>query len=126
MRNLSEAVLAAIGSDPALTARVISAWRASGAEQRDAPASIAGAITVLGTERVRAIIRNAAIQQVFSPFNNHAAVDLKQHWWRALLCANLAELLAQQTAYPHPKEARLGGILSALDPSHQPIRWLTR
>jgi signal transduction histidine kinase/HD-like signal output (HDOD) protein len=107
--------LAAIGSDPALTARVISAWRASGADQRDAPASIAGAITALGTEKVRAIIRNAAIQQVFSPFNNPAAVDLKQHWWRALLCANLAELLAQQTAYPHPKEARLGGILSALD-----------
>jgi len=113
--------LADIGSDPALTARVISAWRASGADQRDAPASIAGAITALGTEKVRAIIRNAAIQQVFGPFNNHAAFDLKQHWWRALLCANLAELLAQQTAYPHPKEARLGGILSALDPLAHPL-----
>lgn len=113
--------IAAIGNDPALTARVISAWRAFGAEQRDAPASIAGAVTALGTERVRAIIRNAAIQQVFSPFNNHAAVVLKQHWWRAVLCANLAELLAQQTAYPHPKEARLGGLLSALDPLAHPL-----
>ncbi|OFZ96008.1 MAG: hypothetical protein A2Z44_04035 [Betaproteobacteria bacterium RBG_19FT_COMBO_58_11] len=108
--------LQAIGEDPALTARIISAWRSTDTDSNGAPASIARAIAALGTDRVRAIVRNAAIQQVFSPFSSHPAADLKKHWWRAILCANLAERLSLRTAYPHPEEARLAGILCALDP----------
>jgi len=106
--------LQAIGEDPALTARVVSAWRAKDAD--GAPASVARAIAGLGADRVRAIIRNAAIQQVFSPFNSRPTADLKKQWWRAIACANLAEQLALHTAYPHPEEARLAGILCALGP----------
>ncbi len=108
--------LQAIGEDPALTARIISAWRSTGADSNGAPASIARAIAALGTDRARAIVRNAAIQQVFSPFSSHPAADLKKYWRRAILCANLAERLSLRTAYPHPEEARLAGILCALDP----------
>lgn len=108
--------LQAIGEDPALTARIISAWRSKDADSNGAPASITRAIAALGTDRVRAIVRNAAIQQVFSPYSSHPAADLKKHWWRAILCANLAERLSLRTAYPHPEEARLAGILCALDP----------
>jgi len=108
--------LQAIGEDPALTARVISAWRTNATDSNGTPASIARAIAALGTDRVRAIVRNAAIQQVFSPFSSYPSADLKKHWWRAILCANLAEQLSLQTAYPHPQEARLAGILCALDP----------
>lgn len=108
--------LQAIGEDPALTARIISAWRTKDADSNGAPASVARAIAALGTDRVRAIVRNAAIQHIFSPFSSHPCADLKKHWWRAILCANLAEQLSLRTAYPHPEEARLAGILCALDP----------
>lgn len=108
--------LQAIGEDPALTARIISAWRSKDADSNGAPASIARAIAALGTDRARAIVRNAAIQQVFSPFSSHPAADLKKLWRRAILCANLAERLSLRTAYPHPEEARLAGTLCALDP----------
>ncbi|MBI5751052.1 MAG: HDOD domain-containing protein [Hydrogenophilales bacterium] len=108
--------LEAIGEDPALTARLISAWRTNAADSNGAPAGIARAIAALGTDRVRAIVRNAAIQQVFSPLSSQPCADLKKHWWRAILCANLAEQLSLRTAYPHPQEARLGGILCGLDP----------
>ncbi len=108
--------LQAIAKDPALTARVISAWRAKDTRENGAPASIARAIAALGTDRVRAIIRNAAIQQVFSPFNSRPTPDLKKQWWRAIACANIAEQLSLQTAYPHPEEAQLAGTLCALGP----------
>lgn len=111
--------LQGIDNDPGLTVRIISAWRSHFANSNETCANLAQAMTALGTEKVRAIVHNAAIQQVFTPFNSQPAADLKKHWWRAILCAHLAELLAQQTTYPHPKEARLGGILCALDPLAQ-------
>ncbi len=111
--------LQAIEHDPALSARILSAWRTNNISSNDTPASIGHAITILGIESVQAIVHNAAIQQAFSPYNSHPTGDLNKYWWRTTLCANLAEQLAQHTAYPYPQEARLGAMLCALDPLAQ-------
>lgn len=107
--------LQAIHEDPVLTARVVSAWTSKAGGSNNVPADVAHAITALGSDNVRAIVRNAAIQQVFSAFNSRPTAELKKHWWRAIIGANLAEMLSQQIGYPHPEEARLAGMLGALD-----------
>ncbi|MDH5711467.1 MAG: HDOD domain-containing protein, partial [Gammaproteobacteria bacterium] len=56
----------------------------------------------------------ATTQQYFSGNNSNTQEQnrfLKQHWQHALLCADIARALAEQSGYPSPDEAYAAGLL---------------
>ncbi len=106
--------LNALGDDPGLAARVLAIASARGITE--GAASLAAILAALGDDTGRIIVRNSAIQQVFSQYGSRPVGALKRHWWRAMASAYLAERLALENAYLHPEEARLAGLVSAMGP----------
>lgn len=99
-----------IGNDPALAAHVLfAALQRSGTG--DAPRTVEQAVAAVGTDACHSIVHNAAIRSVFNSGNSQRIAGLKRHWWRGILCANLARQIAGQVGYAAPEEARLGTLL---------------
>lgn len=101
---------------PALAAHVLAAWQPTD-KAGDAPRTIEQAVAAVGADACRSIVHHAAIRSVFGRTNGERMAALKRHWWRGVLCANIARQIAGQVAYAEPGEARLAALLLAL---HQP------
>lgn len=109
--NPDDAWVDGIANAPVLAMRVLFAWQQGKAG--DAPRTVKQALAAIGTDACRSIVHNAAIQSVFSPADSQRVASLKRHWWRGVLCANLARQIAEQVAYGEPEEARLSALLLA-------------
>lgn len=109
-----DALAALIEQEPALTARVLRLATSACFRPWSAVTQLRRLLVVLGQERIRQLAVTSAVQQVFSqiPPEHEALTD--RLWFRSLLCAQLSRQLAQLTAYPHPEEAYLAGLLHAL------------
>lgn len=73
--------------------------------------SVDRALFMLGLDTVKSLAITASIQQLFGGLNQQHRGFLRQVWRRALITANLAQVLATLTRYPHPEEAYLCGLL---------------
>ena len=93
--------------DPALCVKIMSACN------RDCPSteSFEKSLARLGINTVKSVAITSAVQQFFSRNNRERTQFLKRHWHHSVLCACIAEQLAELTDYEHPEEAWFAGLL---------------
>ncbi|MCK8517202.1 HDOD domain-containing protein [Methylonatrum kenyense] len=119
-RELTEAVQ----HDNALTARLLAAANSPMYFRGRACDSIGRALVLLGPQAVKTVAMTAAIQRLFETFED---AFLPQLWRRALLAANLGQVIANLTRYPQPEQAYLCGLLLELGKlarlSEQPVEY---
>lgn len=68
-------------------------------------------LIVLGLKNVKRIIITSSVQQFFNQLAQQIDLNIHQLWLRSLVCAHLAEKIAQQTGYRKTEEAYLAGLL---------------
>jgi len=100
-----------INKDTALSSKVIGASSSARFGRRDNITTFEQKLIMLGLDMVRTIAISSSVYQVFSNISSSPEFDLKSFWGRSLTSATLAKLIAQETAYPHPEEAYLVGLL---------------
>jgi len=109
-RDLTEAVQ----QDNALTARLLAAANSPLYFRGSACETIDRALMLLGQQAVKTVAMTAAIQRLFDTFDEAPESFLPHLWRRALLAANLGQVLASLTRYPQPEQAYLSGLLLEL------------
>ncbi len=65
----------------------------------------------LGINTLKSIATTSAVQQFFSRNNHERNEFIKQHWQHSLLCAAVAESIAEHIDYQYPEEAYTAGLL---------------
>lgn len=100
-----------INKDTALSSKVIGASSSALFGKPNNITTFEQKLVVLGLDMVRTIAISSSVYQVFSNISSSPEFDLKSFWGRSLTSATLAKLIAQETAYPHPEEAYLTGLL---------------
>ena len=109
-RDLTEAVQ----QDNALTARLLAAANSPLYFRGTACETIDRALMLLGQQAVKTVAMTAAIQRLFDTFDEAPDSFLPHLWRRALLAANLGQVLASLIRYPQPEQAYLCGLLLEL------------
>ncbi len=105
------AIAEIISKDAALSSKVIGASSSALFGKPNNITTFEQKLTMLGLDMVRTIAISSSVYQVFSNIGSNPEFDLKSYWIRSLTSAILAKLIAQETAYPHPEEAYLTGLL---------------
>jgi len=100
-----------INKDTALSSKVIGASSSVLFGKPNNITTFEQKLITLGLDMVRTIAISSSVYQVFSNVSSSPEFDLKSFWGRSLTSATLAKLIAQETAYPHPEEAYLTGLL---------------
>lgn len=100
-----------INKDTALSSKVIGASSSALFGKPNNITTFEQKLVMLGLDMVRTIAISSSVYQVFSNISSSPEFDLKSFWGRSLTSATLAKLIAQETAYPHPEEAYLTGLL---------------
>lgn len=95
--------------DPALRMRVYASMNHAGINYCDA--SLIETLARFDRNRLQAIATNAATHQFFSRINIERTEFIKQHWYRSILCAHIAEAIATEIEYIKPDEAYTAGLL---------------
>lgn len=95
--------------DPALYIKVISAYSHNG--QVNTNQQPEATLEQLGVNTIKSIAITSAVQQFFSRNNHERTEFIKQHWYHSLLCATVAESIANLIHYKHPAEAYTAGLL---------------
>jgi len=115
MCNRDDASLRAIADiidkDAALSSKVIGASSTAQFSRQNKLDSLEQKLTLLGLDMVKTIVISSSFYQVFNNLSIGPGFDLKTFWKRSLTAAFLAKQIAQETAYPHPEEAYLTGLL---------------
>lgn len=106
-----KAIAEIINKDTALSSKVIGASSSAMFGKTNHITTLEQKLSMLGLDMVRTIAISSSVYQVFSNISSSPEFDLKSFWGRSLTSATLAKLLAQETAYPHPEEAYLTGLL---------------
>lgn len=101
----------AVGQDPGLCARVLTAANSVAFNRASAIRDVKSSVSVLGTRLVRSIATCLAVKRLFEKEPGAVCVDLTDFWRHSLLVAETARALASATAYPYPDEAYLAGLL---------------
>jgi len=96
-----------IRRDPALCVKIISACGGDCTREKNLEQSLAR----LGIQAIKSIAITSAVQQFFSRSNRERLAFLKQHWYHSILCACVAEQLAEHIKYQNLDEAWLAGLL---------------
>lgn len=73
--------------------------------------SIDTALILLGKDNIKNISISASVHQAFKKIKGDSVFDLKVFWKHSLMCAILASLIAEKTAYASPDEAFVSGLL---------------
>ncbi len=97
--------------DAGMAARLVTAANSPFYYRGNPCRSVDRALFMLGLDTVKSLALTASIQQLFGGLNQQHRGFLRQVWHRALVTANLAQVLATLTRYPHPEEAYLCGLL---------------
>lgn len=105
------AIAEIINKDTALSSKVIGASSSTLLGRPNNITAFEQKLIMLGLDMVRTIAISSSVYQVFSNISSSPEFDLKSFWGRSLTSATLAKLIAQETAYPHPEEAYLTGLL---------------
>ena len=100
-----------INKDTALSSKVIGASSSVLFGKPNNITTFEQKLIMLGMDMVRTIAISSSVYQVFSNIGSSPEFDLKSFWGRSLTSATLAKLIAEDTAYPHPEEAYLTGLL---------------
>jgi putative nucleotidyltransferase with HDIG domain len=96
--------------DPALYIKLLSVCHRNGCSQGkdEKPEQL---LKDLGINTLKSIATTSAVQQFFSR-NSHERNDfVKQHWQHSLLCATIAESIAEHIEYQYPEEAYVAGLV---------------
>ena len=102
---------AIISQDAALCTRVIKAANSPIYGRARHLNSLKHTLMFLGLNTIKSIAITASIKQFFSEYSDHKTSFLKTFWHHSLSCANIAQALAELTAYPYPEEAYIAGLL---------------
>ncbi|GAO35020.1 histidine kinase [Sulfuricella sp. T08] len=106
------AIAEIISKDAALSSKVIGASSSALYGKPNKITAFEQKLVMLGLDMVRTIAISSSVYQVFSNISSSSPeFDMKSFWGRSLTSATLAKLIAQETAYPHPEEAYLTGLL---------------
>jgi len=100
-----------IGSDTALSARVLSLANSAFFNQGKAVHSIERALLRLGIDNVRTLVITAALRQFLQELGADQWQQMRDFWRHSLATALLARTLAVLTRYGSPDEAYLLGML---------------
>ncbi len=100
-----------IGSDTALSARVLSLANSAFFNQGKAVHSIERALLRLGIDNVRTLVITAALRQFLQELGADQWQQMRDFWRHSLATALLARTLAVLTRYGSPDEAYLVGML---------------
>ncbi len=102
---------AAIRKDAALTAKILQVANSPAYRQWNELTDIRRMLIVLGLHNTRNIVTTCAIQQFFANFTKQFSKNVQLVWLRSLVCANLAERIAELVGYEKPGEVFLAGLL---------------
>lgn len=100
-----------IRHDSAIASRLINVANSSYYRRKQACDSVDRALMYLGMETVKTLVITAAVKQYFGHFNQQHHQFLRRFWFRSLVSANCAQVLASLTSYNSPAEAYLCGLL---------------
>jgi signal transduction histidine kinase/HD-like signal output (HDOD) protein len=103
-----------IQKDASVTSQIMAAANSPIYRQWKSFSSLQHLLVTLGISSVRTIAINSAVQQYFSKLGKQQSRTLDLIWYQSLVCAQIARSLAELTAYPHPEEAYLAGLLHRL------------
>lgn len=100
-----------IEQDPGLCAQILTAANTPAVRRGRPLRSIESCLRALGNRQVRIIATCLAVQSLTDARVSLQVVDLSAFWMHSLLVAELSRDIAVATAYPHPEEAYLAGLL---------------
>lgn len=100
-----------ISHDPAITAKVYQLGKSVYFSQWRDVESLQQLLVIFGIDTVRHLSLLCATQQFFAQFDKEFIDQISTIWYRSVLCAHLAEELADMVGYPLPQEAYLAGLL---------------
>lgn len=100
-----------VGSDAALTARVLALANSTFYSRGHAVNSLERALMRLGIDTLRQLVITAALRQFLSDLGADHWQQLRDFWRHSLATALMARALAVLTRYPQPDEAFLVGML---------------
>ncbi len=100
-----------IRQDTAIATRLISIANSSYYRRQHSCDSVDRALMYLGIETVKTLVITTTVKQYFNHFNQRHQQFMRQFWFRSLVSANTAQVLASLTSYNAPSEAYLCGLL---------------
>lgn len=101
-----------IGSDPSLTTGLMRLISSGHHALPHRVTSVEQAVPHIDRNTIKNLAVSVSVYQVFRQTGDQSAAHaLKQFWRHSLMCATLAQLIAQRTFYPAPDEAFLSGLL---------------
>jgi HD-like signal output (HDOD) protein/signal transduction histidine kinase len=103
-----------IGTDAALTSRLIMAVNSVAFAVNEPVDDLKQAVTLLGYDLVKTMVLTMSIQQLFSGLISSQKVFVCNAWLDSLYCAEFARNIASSLNYEFPQDAYLAGLLHDL------------
>ena len=100
-----------IGTDAALTGKIIMAVNSAAFEIRQPVDNLSHAIALLGHELVKTMLLTSSMQQLFAGLINSQKEFVCNAWLDSFYCAVIAKDLAHSLNYEYPQDAYLAGLL---------------
>lgn len=100
-----------ITQDAAITTRILHLGNTVYYRQWCEFTQIRRLLVVLGIDTVRHIALTSAIEHVFRQFGDVSSGAINHMWYRSLVCAYLAQELAELSGYSSKEEAYISGLL---------------
>lgn len=100
-----------ISKDPGLTGKMLQVAGSPAYRQWNETTDVKHILVVLGLSAVKQIVISSVVQQFFASFTGKFDLVVQRLWVRALICSNLAKLMAELVGYEKPEEAYLSGLL---------------
>ena len=100
-----------VSQDPAISGRILALANSAFYSTVNNVSTLERALLVLGTDALKSLIINVAVQQFFDSFDKKHTPFLKAFWRTSLCCALLSKSFASLTNYASPEQAYLAGLL---------------
>ena len=100
-----------IGTDAALTAKLIMAVNSSAFEIKQPVDNLSHAVALLGHELVKTMMLTSSMQQLFAGLINTQKEFVCNTWLESFYCAVIAKDFAHSLDYDYPQDAYLAGLL---------------
>ena len=115
--GVAEAEIAAwVRKDPGLVAELLASASAASVPERAHCHTVESAVAAVGPDSLRALVLDSSSRQFFAPQPPNRFGALHRIWRRALMAADLAQVIATLTRYRDPEQARLCGLLLGAAP----------
>lgn len=100
-----------IGTDAALTAKLIMAVNSAAFEIKQPVDNLSHAVALLGHELVKTMMLTSSMQQLFAGLINTQKEFVCNTWLESLYCAVISKDFAHSLDYDYPQDAYLAGLL---------------